>query len=224
MSERAGILPKKPSTSVFVDPRDDVTTRPKAVLSTFALLGVIYTASISGGYGLEDSVKAGGPLLTIFFLCLIPFVWGIPVSLCVAELACAIPSNAGPIMWVNVTFAPWFTFCTVLWTAMLNFVDNSLYPTVFADYCGTLFELTEWQKALLKIVFLWGCACINMVGVHIVGAFSIIIMLITIFILTFAFAFAYCCIPYKQEMGTFVYCQWVILFGTFLYMLSSWIF
>lgn len=58
--------------------------RPKAVLTTLTLLGVIYTASISGGYGLEDSVSAGGPLLSIIFLCLIPFVWGIPVSMCVA--------------------------------------------------------------------------------------------------------------------------------------------
>ena len=164
----------------FVDPRDDNVTRPKALLNTITLLGVIYTASVSGGYGLEDSIKAGGPLLTIVFLIMIPFVWGIPVSLCVAELACAIPSNAGPIMWVNVTFKPWFTFCTVLWTMMLNFVDNSLYPTVFADYCTTLLGLTEMQKAAIKILFVWSCAAINMVGMHIVGAFSVAIMAVTI--------------------------------------------
>lgn len=151
------------------------------MLTTLTLLGVIYTASISGGYGLEDSVKAGGPFMTILFLCLIPFLWGIPVSLCVAELACCVPSNAGPIMWVNVSFPSWFTFTTVMWSMMLNFVDNSLYPSVFADYCGTLFELTEFQKALFKIVFLWSCAAINIIGVHIVGLFSITIMFITIF-------------------------------------------
>lgn len=180
-------LPTSALVAKFVDPRDAVTgcgeddaVRPKAVLTTLTLLGVIYTASISGGYGLEDSVSAGGPLLTIVFLCLIPFVWGIPVSQCVAELACAIPSNAGPIMWVNVTFAPWFTFSTVLWTAMLNFVDNSLYPTVFADYCATLLDLGWYEKAALKIGFLWICAFINMVGVHIVGTFSVAIMLVTV--------------------------------------------
>lgn len=174
-------------TSIFVDPREVNTVRPKATLTTLTLLGVIYTASISGGYGLESSVKAGGPFLTLLFLCLIPFVWGIPVSLCVAELSCAIPSNAGPIMWVNVTFKPWFTFSTVLWTMMLNFVDNSLYPTVFADYCATLFALSPLSKALVKIVFLWSCALVNMVGVHIVGAFSLFIMAITI--LPFALLF-----------------------------------
>ncbi|ORC92016.1 putative amino acid transporter [Trypanosoma theileri] len=164
----------------FQNPRDSTDARPKAALTTLTLLGVIYTASISGGYGLEESVSAGGPLLSIIFLCIIPFVWGIPVSLCVAELSCAIPSNAGPIMWVNVTFAPWFTFCTVLWTAFLNFVDNSLYPTVLADYSGALLHLNFLEKAIIKVVFLWTCALINMVGVYLVGAFSVVVMLITL--------------------------------------------
>lgn len=164
----------------FRSPRGVEDVRPKAVLTTLTLLGVIYTASISGGYGLEDSVSAGGPLLSILFLCLIPFVWGIPVSLCVAELACSIPSNAGPIMWVNCSFPPWVTFTTVLWTAFLNAVDNSLYPAVFADYCATLFNLGWTQKAILKVCFLGFCAFVNTVGVMLVGAFSVGIMFITI--------------------------------------------
>lgn len=164
----------------FRSPRGQEEVRPKAVLTTLTLLGVIYTASISGGYGLEDSVSAGGPLLSIVFLCLIPFVWGIPVSLCVAELSCAIPSNAGPIMWINCAFPSWMTFTTVLWTAFLNAVDNSLYPVVFADYCATLFRLGWAEKAMLKVGFLWVCALINIIGVMIVGAFSVGIMFITI--------------------------------------------
>ncbi|KAG5492327.1 hypothetical protein GH5_01244 [Leishmania sp. Ghana 2012 LV757] len=164
----------------FHSPRVETEVRPKAVLTTVTLLGVIYTASISGGYGLEESVSAGGPLLSIVFLCLIPFIWGIPVSLCVAELSCAIPSNAGPIMWVNCAFPSWVTFTAVLWTAFLNLVDNSLYPTVFADYCTALFHLGWLEGAFLKIAFLWMCAIINIVGVTLVGIFSVGIMLITI--------------------------------------------
>lgn len=156
-------------------------TRPKQVLTTLTLLGVIYTASISGGYGLEGSVAAGGPLLTIVFLCLIPLVWGIPVSVCVAEMACAVPSNAGPIMWVNVAFPGWFTFSTAVWTAFLNFVDNSLYPTLFADYFTALWKLDKYESACCKIVFIWFCALINMLGAQVVGVVSVIIMFITVF-------------------------------------------
>jgi len=121
------------------------------VLTTLTLLGVIYTASVSGGYGLEDSVAAGGPLLTILFLCLLPFLWGIPVSMCVAELACSVPSNAGPIMWVNVSFKPVITCMTVFWTMMLNWVDNSLYPTLFGDYLAAVIDMSDMNKAIVKV-------------------------------------------------------------------------
>ena len=153
------------------------------------LIGLIYTASISGGYGLESSVKAGGPFLTIVVLCLIPIVWGIPVSLCVAELACAMPSNAGPIMWVNCSFKPWVTMSFVVWTLFLNWVDNSLYPTVFAEYAATVFGLDESWTAYTKVGFLWACALINIFGVEIVGIFSIVIMIITVapFLLLFMY-------------------------------------
>lgn len=172
---------RSPSPSVrFRDPRKKDVPRPKAVLTTLTLLGVIYTASISGGYGLEDSIAAGGPLLTILFLVGIPFVWGIPVSLCVAELSCAIPSNAGPIMWVNCSFPSWLTFAAVQWTAIFNIVDNSLYPSVFADYCGTLFSLTPIVQNFIKVAFLFVCTLINVFGVQLVGSFSVAIMIITI--------------------------------------------
>lgn len=187
---RDGLLRRDRSMSPIVrfrSPRGMENSHPKPVLNTLTLLGVIYTASISGGYGLEDSVSAGGPLLSIIFLCLIPFIWGIPVSLCVAELSCAIPSNAGPIMWVNCSFSSWVTFTTVLWTAFLNTVDNSLYPVVFADYCATLLHLGLWEKTLLKICFVALCGVINVFGVMLVGTFSVCIMFITVlpFVLMF---------------------------------------
>jgi len=178
------------SVAEFILPkREPHSAAPKAALTMITLIGLIYTASISGGYGLESSVKAGGPLLSIVALCLIPIVWGVPVSLCVAELACAMPSNAGPIMWVNCSFKPWLTMSFVVWTLLLNWVDNSLYPTVFAEYAATVLDLDESWTAVAKVAFLWICALINIFGVEIVGLFSIIIMIITVapFLLLFMY-------------------------------------
>ena len=178
------------SVAEFILPkREPHSAAPKAALTMITLIGLIYTASISGGYGLESSVKAGGPLLSILALCMIPIVWGVPVSLCVAELACAMPSNAGPIMWVNCSFKPWLTMSFVVWTLLLNWVDNSLYPTVFAEYAATVLDLDESWTAFAKVAFLWICALINIFGVEIVGLFSIIIMIITVspFLLLFIY-------------------------------------
>lgn len=160
--------------------------KPKT-LTTFTLAAVIYASSISGGYGLEGSIQAGGPMLTIVFLFLIPFLWGLPISYCVAELACCIPSNAGVLMWVHCAFRPWVTLCTVMWTVLLIFVDNSIYPTLFADYCAVFLSIGPWTKIFVKIVFVWVCAFVNIVGMRIVGVFSLFIMIITILPFTIMF-------------------------------------
>ncbi|CCW61369.1 unnamed protein product [Phytomonas sp. EM1] len=177
-----------PSPTVrFHSPRTREEGRPKAVLTTLTLFGVMYASTISGGYGMEDSVRAGGPLLSIVFLCLIPFAWGIPVSLCVAELSCAIPSNAGPAMWVNCAFPSWVTFTTVIWTTFLSTVDNSLYPAILADYCTVLFDFDWIAKIFVKIGFLSLCMIINIVGFRLLGPLSVFIVIITLvpFILMF---------------------------------------
>jgi amino acid transporter len=152
---------------------------PQEALGVLGLLAVCYTASISGSYGLEAAVSAGGPLLTILSLLIIPVFWGVPTALSIAELSCAIPSNAGPTMWVNVAFSTIVTGAVTYITLFLNFVDNSLYPTVFADYCRTVFHLDGFETKSLKVIFIWCAALVNMVGVEFVGGVSVFIMVAT---------------------------------------------
>ena len=153
--------------------------KPKESLGVLGLLAVIYTASISGSYGLEAAVSAGGPFLTILSLFVIPLFWGLPTALSVAELSCAVPSNAGPTMWVNVAFNTVLTGAVTYVTLFLNFVDNSLYPTVFGDYCKTVFALDRVETRVLKVAFIWVTAFVNLVGVEFVGRVSVFIMVAT---------------------------------------------
>lgn len=74
-----------------------------------------------------------------------------------------------------------------MWTAILNTIDNSLYPAVFADYCATFFRLDGFDKAAIKIAFLWLCALVNIVGMQLVGNFSVVIMILTIMPFFFMF-------------------------------------
>ncbi|CCW68944.1 unnamed protein product [Phytomonas sp. Hart1] len=172
----------------FHSPKTREAIQPKAVLSTLTLFGVMYVSTISGCYGMENSVRSGGPLLSIIFFLLIPLVWGVPVSICVAELSCAIPSNAGPVMWVNCAFQPWVTFTTILWTTFLSTVDNSLYPEILADYCAMLFDIDSVTKTWVKIGFLSLCMVVNIVGFRLLGPLSVFIVIITLvpFVLMFA--------------------------------------
>lgn len=52
----------------------------------------------------------GGPLLCLTGLVVLPWVWGIPTALGVAELATSMPSNGGVLVWVN---------CGQLWSAVI---------------------------------------------------------------------------------------------------------
>eukprot|EP00760_Papus_ankaliazontas_P035600 PhM_4_TR7926/c3_g1_i2/m.41279 len=148
----------------------------KPLLSTVQLAGVAFLIAIGGGYGLEGCVQYAGPLLTIAFTVILPWVWCLPTTLCVAELACSIPSNGGPIMWVNVAFPNWFTLMVVQWSLMLQFVDNALYPTLGADYVATVFHLSSFGRSAIKATIVTFCTVCNILGVQIVGTGSIILM------------------------------------------------
>ena len=152
----------------------------KPTLSLLTLLAVMYTSSISGGFGLEESVAAGGPWVTLTLLLIIPFVWCIPLALIVSELSCALPSNAGPAYWVRVCFGRPATISFVGWTAMLNFIDSSLYPALFAEYCTAAFTLTPTAKVVTTIVLCVICGAINAVGFRVVGRLSVVMMCCTL--------------------------------------------
>eukprot|EP01062_Namystynia_karyoxenos_P019270 TRINITY_DN17235_c0_g1_i2.p1 TRINITY_DN17235_c0_g1~~TRINITY_DN17235_c0_g1_i2.p1 ORF type:complete len:541 (+),score=168.88 TRINITY_DN17235_c0_g1_i2:114-1736(+) len=160
---------------------------PLQLLSTPKLLGVLFVSCIGGAYGLEGCLRTGGPLATQLFLAVLPWVWGLPTALCVAELASALPSNAGPDMWINVTFPTWFTTMSLCWTFLINRVDNSLYPNLFVDYLDQIAEIGSVAKAVIKVGFVAVCVVLNVFGVELVGWASVALALCSV--LPFALSF-----------------------------------
>lgn len=62
-------------------------------LKPLALFALVFTASASGPYGLEETVPTAGPGLAILVLVAMAFVWGGPYALIIAELVSAIPEK-----------------------------------------------------------------------------------------------------------------------------------
>ena len=57
---------------------------------------------MSGGpYGIEDTVTAFGPGMTLILLVLTPIFWSLPVALAMAELAAAMPDEGGYVTWTR---------------------------------------------------------------------------------------------------------------------------
>ena len=77
-----------------------------ATLSWQHLVGITFFAVCGGDYGLEDSVGAAGPALTLLGLLILPWIWSLPIALMTAELGSMIPEAGGYVVWINRAFGP----------------------------------------------------------------------------------------------------------------------
>ncbi|XP_024540259.1 probable polyamine transporter At3g19553 isoform X1 [Selaginella moellendorffii] len=106
----------------------------RSKLSFFPLVALIFYEVSGGPFGVEDSVRAAGPLLAILGFIIFPFLWSVPEALITAELATAFPANGGYVLWISAAFGPFWGFQEGFWKWLSGVIDNALYPVLFLDY------------------------------------------------------------------------------------------
>ena len=74
------------------------------LLSTLALVGLIYFTAAGGAYGSESVINSVGPLPVIISHAIFPFCWSLPIGLATTELATAYPSDGGIAVWAALAF------------------------------------------------------------------------------------------------------------------------
>ncbi|KAF3655988.1 Polyamine transporter PUT1 [Capsicum annuum] len=72
-------------------------------VSLVPLTFLIFYGVSGGPFGVEDTVRAVGPLLTLVGFLIFPIIWSIPESLITAELCTMFPENGGYVVWVSST-------------------------------------------------------------------------------------------------------------------------
>lgn len=75
-------------------------------VSIIPLVFLIFYKVSGGPFGVEDSVRAAGPLLALLGFLLFPFTWSIPEALITAELGTMFPENGGYVVWVASALGP----------------------------------------------------------------------------------------------------------------------
>ena len=134
--------------------------RGRQALSWYHLVGVTFFAVCGGDYGLEDSVGAAGPALSLAGLMLLPWVWSLPIALMTAELGSMIPETGGYVVWVHRGFGPFWAHLNALWNLVSNTFDNALYPVMFVDYLHYFpaLRLEGLKRWLLSLTMLTSAA------------------------------------------------------------------
>ena len=163
-------------------------------------LAAIVFYEVSGGpFGSEDAVSAGGPFLALLGFTVMPLVWSVPEAFVVAELATAMPENAGYAAWVAEAFGPFWGFQEGYWSWVSGVADNAVYPLLFLLYLcgdcdsdsqeggggsGRLGEYDHVVASLLDnpvlrwlflVITILVLTLVNYRGIHIVGRTSMIL-------------------------------------------------
>ncbi|KAH0741582.1 hypothetical protein KY290_034625 [Solanum tuberosum] len=103
-------------------------------VSVLPLLFLIFYEVSGGPFGVEDTVRAAGPLLALLGFLVFPFIWSVPEALITAEMGTMFPENGGYVVWVSSALGPYWGFQLGWMKWLSGVIDNALYPVLFLDY------------------------------------------------------------------------------------------
>ncbi len=130
--------------------------------------------TVSGGpFGLEGLVGSVGPGVAVLLIVLTPFLYSVPETLLIGELASMLPAEGGYYQWVKRAFGRFAGFTNGWLSWMYSLIDMALYPVLFLQYLqfftGPLGRLPSW---LLALALIWGATSLNLRGTRAVGLAS----------------------------------------------------
>lgn len=141
------------------------------------LMGATYFMVAGGPYGLEDIIGEAGYWRALLLLAAIPFLWSLPTSLMVGELASSIPAEGGFYVWVRRAMGPFWGFQEAWLSLAASVFDMAIYPTLFVLYLGRMAPswVAGWRGTGWEIAVVAGCALWNLSGARTVGRSSVML-------------------------------------------------
>lgn len=140
-------------------------------VSVLPLVFLIFYEVSGGPFGVEDTVHAAGPLLSLLGFLLFPLIWSVPEALITAEMGTMFPENSGYVVWVSSALGPYWGFQQGWMKWLSGVIDNALYPVLFLDYLKS--AVPAVGGGLPRVLATWGLTIIltylNYRGLIIVG-------------------------------------------------------
>ena len=136
---------------------------------------------VSGGtFGTEGIVYGAGYGRAMLILVLLPFVWCLPTTFMVGELASALPAEGGYYAWVRRGLGNFWGFQEAWLSLVASVFDMAIYPTLFVAY---LVQMAPWvreghRSLLIALLVVAICTCLNLAGIRVVGLTSVWLFLV----------------------------------------------
>jgi amino acid transporter len=141
----------------------------------------MYASACGGPYGMEDFVAKVGPGVFILLLFATPWFWGLPTAFATAELSTKRSVAGGYYRWASEYLGPFWGYQEGMWNLMSSFLDNALYPVLFARGLAHLMPgmgaLEQW---LVAVAFILAFTWLNFRGIQIAGAAAVALNLFLI--------------------------------------------
>ncbi|KAL1370724.1 hypothetical protein HN51_000943 [Arachis hypogaea] len=140
-------------------------------VSVLPLVFLIFYEVSGGPFGVEDTVKAAGPLLSLVGFLVFPLIWSVPEALITAEMGTMFPENSGYVVWVSSALGDYWGFQQGWMKWLSGVIDNALYPVLFLDYLKS--GIPALGNGVPRVVATWGLTFVltylNYRGLTIVG-------------------------------------------------------
>jgi amino acid transporter len=146
------------------------------------LIGATYFMVAGGPYGLEDIIGSAGYGRALLLLIAVPFVWSLPTSLMVGELASALPEEGGYYCWVRRALGGFWGFQEAWLSLAASVFDMAIYPVTFVLYLSRVapaltagYRGTLWALAVVVLCAAWNLRGARSVGEGSVGIFAVLL-------------------------------------------------
>jgi amino acid transporter len=155
--------------------------RSKARASLIPIVGLMYASACGGPYGMEDWVARTGPGLFILLLFTLPWIWGVPMALASAEMSTRYPTAGGFYRWAQEYLGDFWGYQAGMWSLLSSFLDNALYPVLFARALAHLNpDMTALERWLAAVAFIGVFTYLNFRGIRIAGGTAVVLNLFLI--------------------------------------------
>ena len=158
-------------------------------LRIIPLIAATYFMVSGGPYGIEDILGGAGFAKAILILLLLPFLWSLPTTLMIGELASSIPAEGGFYVWVRRALGPFWGYQEGWLSLSASVFDMAIYPTIFVSYLSRFApDLTAgargyfWSLLVVVVCCAWNLRGAPAVGEGSVGLFVLLLAPFAVFI------------------------------------------